>query len=88
MEKYRYDIGLSKYPYGIELEFMYASLRKINMKFERASIPSVLLLRHKNSSIVYDKCYLDRDNTVSYESNDIIYGGEISSRLYHNKKYD
>lgn len=67
---------------------MYASLRKINMKFERASIPSVLLLRHKNSSIVYDKCYLDRDNTVSYESNDIIYGGEISSRLYHNKKYD
>ena len=83
---YRYDIGLDKYPYGNELEFVNASLQKLAKSFQKTKIPIEFLLDHKTSDTVYDRNYLDKDATVSEEKGDTIYGGEISSRLYQNKK--
>lgn len=85
---YRYDIGLDKYPYGNELEFVNASLQKLAKSFQKTTIPMEFLLDHKTSDTVYDRNYLDKDETVSEEKGDTIYGGEISSRLYQNKKMD
>lgn len=88
MTEYRYDIGISKYPYGVEIEFMNTALQVLNEKFKEASIPSELVIDHKKSNVIYEKNYLDKDNTVTYEEDGIIYGGEISSRLYKNRKKD
>lgn len=88
MGKYRYDIGISKYPYGNELEFVNASLQQLIEKFQHTSIPIEFIKDHKSSSTIYDKNYLDTDGTVSYQQDTEIYGGEISSRIYHNKKID
>jgi len=88
MTKYRYDIGLDKYPYGTEIEFVKASLLDLEKAFQKTDIPIILTLNHKGTDTVYDRNYLDTDGTVSYEEQGNIYGGEISSRLYHNKKED
>lgn len=88
MVKYRYDIGMSKYPYGMELEFMTAVLQNIYEHFKKKSIPSELIIRHKTPDIIFDKNIIDLDNTVSHIIDGVIYGGEISSRLYQNQDYD
>lgn len=81
MGKYRHDIGISKYPYGNELEFVNASLQQLIEKFQHTSIPIEFIKDHKSSSTIYDKNYLDTDGTVSYQQDTEIYGGEISSRI-------
>lgn len=89
MTKYRYDIDLSKYPYGTELEFANAPLEDLALAFEKTNIPISLEQYHKNySDIIYDRSYLDEDSTVSIPKNHKMYGGEISTRLYKNAKQD
>lgn len=88
MTRYRYDIGLNRYPYGTELEFVNASLQGLDKDFQKTALPIELAMFHKKSDTIYDRNYLDIDSTVSIQEKDMIYGGEISSRLYHNKKQD
>ncbi len=85
---YRYDIGITKYPYGQELEFVDASLEQLEKQFQKTEIPIVYMRNHKSSSTIYNRNYLDIDSTVSVEKEKKIYGGEISSRLYNNEKID
>lgn len=75
MGKYRYDIGISKYPYGNELEFVRASLQQVREKLEQTQIPIEFIKDHKSSTTVYNKNYLDIDRTVSYQEDNIVYGG-------------
>jgi len=88
MTKYRYNIGLDKYAYGEELEFATAPLQTLKESFEKTAIPFHFLLEHKEHQSTYDKNYLDLDSTVSYREKENIYGGEISSRLYHGQTKD
>lgn len=88
MTKYRYDIGISEYPYGMELEFTNACLQTINEKLNQEFIPTDFIIGHKKSDTIYDRNYLDKDTTVSADNYGIIYGGEISSRLFYNEKSD
>lgn len=88
MTKYRYTIGLNKYPYGTELEFADALLQQLDWAFQKTDIPLELALLHKHIYKTYDRTYLDLENDVSEIKGKLIYGGEISSRLYHDKKED
>lgn len=88
MTTYRYDIGLSKYLYGTELEFTQAPLEDLIEVFKKTEIPIRLERNHKDSDTIYDINYLDEDSTVSIPKNGKMYGGEVSSRLYKNAKED
>lgn len=88
MTAYRYDIGLSKYLYGTELEFAQAPLEDLMEVFRKTDISIRLERYHKKFDPIYDTNYLDEDSTVSIPKNGKMYGGEISSRLYKNTKED
>lgn len=88
MTKYRYNIGTSKYPYGQELEFVDASLEDLEEVFKKTEIPIKLLKEHKKQNIAYDMNYLDLDLSVSIPKDNKVYGGEISSRIYHDQSRD
>lgn len=88
MGRYRYDIGLNKYPYGTEVEFINASLQQLEQEFKKTTIPIALVFDHKGSDTIYNKNYLDTDGTVSSQIGNEIVGGEVSTRLYQNKEID
>lgn len=88
MTKYRYNIGMSKYPYGQELEFVDASLEDLEEVFRKTEIPIILLKEHRKQNVTYDMNYLDLDLSVSIPKDNKVYGGEISSRIYHDQSRD
>ena len=72
--------------FGTEIEFRKAELNELSRK--SIDLPVRLSLGHKTEFNGYDEWYIDRDYTVSEETEDKIYGGEISSKILNNSISD
>jgi len=88
MGRYRYSVELgNKYFFGTEIEFSGVYLEKIIEVFLNNSLPVQFIKNHHfDGKYDFQKWCLDSDATVSVDVDDMLFGGELSSRILTDNK--
>lgn len=73
--------------FGTEIEFCGIKAKELG-EYIPDGLNLKLILDHKQQKLDFDEWYLDYDSSIKDEKGIVMSGGEISSKIMHNKKSD